>query len=585
MNLVDWGENLIEAVAQIGKLSLECEQKSTVDQLIEDPGYPYSLNILLTEKNGEFYWEGTEIEETSDDFRQYLFRNGSSRGTNYSPTARITTLSNTFNQKVLGWFKKVQRSSNSTKTYFSAIYKLLTDKQDSILAELEDKFTQLNDRAIISLKINGRFLYDIPAFVDAFLFLVNEKDLELSASNQVCSICGQRKDTVIGKMSVFRFYTLDKPGFVAGGFDEQQAWRNYPVCLACKTFIEEGRRIIEDRLRFNFYGLSYLLIPKFILSPNLDDEDYQSIFQFLYSQDKEIRLQHKKAQSFMTTEEDILETLADVNNKLAVNLIFLQKIQSAERILLLIEDVLPSRLKELFKTKIRIEQLLYSEGTHPFHFGFIRTFFSSSVDKYFLDIVDSVFKERSLHFPFLLKFIMQEIRKDFYEAGSNSSFFYKVRQAIAVVLFLEQSGVLEMKGGNAMGSRFDSLFEVFGQQMDTNEKKAIFLLGALTQMLLDVQQSKRNSKPFLKQLMSLKMDERTIKGLLPKVINKLQEYDAYQRSHQQLAEEISTLFMAAQKNWRMSIDELNFYFVCGMNLVSKVKEVLFTKEEATLDAK
>jgi CRISPR-associated protein Csh1 len=190
-----------------------------------------------------------------------------------------------------------------------------------------------------------------------------------------------------------------------------------------------------------------------------------------------------------------------------------------------------------------------------------------------------------LHFPFLLKFIMQEIRKDFYEAGSNSSFFYKVRQAIAVVLFLEQSGVLEMKGGNAMGSRFDSLFEVFGQQMDTNEKKAIFLLGALTQMLLDVQQSKRNSKPFLKQLMSLKMDERTIKGLLPKVINKLQEYDAYQRSHQQLAEEISTLFMAAQKNWRMSIDELNFYFVCGMNLVSKVKEVLFTKEEATLDAK
>jgi CRISPR-associated protein Csh1 len=585
VNLFCRGENLIEAIAQIGKLALEREQKSTVDQLIEDPGYPYSLNVLLSEKNGEFSWEGTEIEETSDDFRQYLFRNGSSRGTNYSPTARITTLSNTFQQKVLGWFKKVQRSGNSTNPYFSAIYQLLTDKQNSILAELEEKFTQLNDRAIISLKINGQFLYNIPPFVDAFLFLVNEKDLELSASNQVCSICGQRKDTVIGKMSVFRFYTLDKPGFVAGGFDEQQAWRNYPVCLACKTFIEEGRRIIEDRLRFNFYGLSYLLIPKFILSPNLDDEDYQSIFQFLYSQDKEIRLQHKKAQSFMTTEEDILETLADVNNKLAVNLIFLQKIQSAERILLLIEDVLPSRLKELFKAKIHVEQLLYSEGTHPFHFGFIRTFFSSSVDKYFLDIVDSVFKERSLHFPFLLKFIMQEIRKDFYEAESNPSFFYKVRQAIAVVLFLEQSGVLEMKGGNAMGSRFDSLFEVFGQQMDTNEKKAIFLLGALTQMLLDVQQSKRNSKPFLKQLMSLKMDERTIKGLLPKVINKLQEYDAYQRSHQQLAEEISTLFMAAQKNWRMSIDELNFYFVCGMNLVSKVKEVLFTKEEATIDAK
>ncbi|WP_027410805.1 TIGR02556 family CRISPR-associated protein [Anoxybacteroides tepidamans] len=572
---------MIEAIAQIGKWMLEKSNKSIVDQLIEDHGYPYVLNILFHEENGAFEWIGIEVEEANDDFKKYLFRNGSSRGINYSPTARITTLDNTFHQKVLGWFKKVE---SEEKPYFREMYHLLLDKQEAILAQLHQKFSELNDRAILSIKVNDQFLYDLPLFVEEFLFLVNEKDLELYAEHQLCSICGEKKDIVIGKMSVFRFYTLDKPGFISGGFHESKAWRNFPVCLNCKAFIEEGRKVIEEKLRFNFYGLSYLLIPKFVLSPSFAEEEYQDIMYLLFSQAKDIRIKDRKVQSFMTTEEDVLATLAEVENTLSIQLMFLQKIQSAERILLLIEDVLPSRLRQLFQAKKHVEKALEFSDQQSFHFGAIRTFFQSNVDKYFLTIVDHVFKKRELHFSFLLKFIMQEIRKDFYEAESDPTFFYKVRQAIAVILFLEQCGVLTIKGGNEVESRFASLFEAFGQQMDTNEKKAIFLLGALTQMLLDVQRMKRNSQPFLKQLMGLKMDERTMKGLLPKVINKLQEYDMYQRSHQRLAEEISTLFMMSQKTWKMSVDELNFYFVCGMNLCSKVKEQLFANEEETADA-
>ena len=128
-------------------------------------------------------------------------------------------------------------------------------------------------------------------------------------------------------------------------------------------------------------------------------------------------------------------------------------------------------------------------------------------------------------------------------------------------------------------SKFNNIFEVFGKQLNTNEKRAIFLLGSMTQILLEVQQKKRNSKPFLKQLMGLKMDEQSIKGLLPKVINKFIEYDAYTKPRQELAEEISSLFLQANEKWKLSIDEINFYFVCGMSLASKVKEVLYEKEE------
>lgn len=558
------------------------EQKTVVDQLVENHGYPYAINILLSEEDGLFTFCGIEVEEAHADFKKYLFRSGSTRGTNYSPTARITTVDNTFQQKVLGWFKKFIHDVENA--YFSSIYTLLISNHEKITCELQKKFSELKDRAILSLKINGQFLYDLPLFVEKFLFLVNEKDLELCAENQVCAVCGEHKKLVIGKMSVFRFYTLDKPGFIAGGFQEKEAWRNFPVCLSCKAFIEEGRKVVEEKLRFQFYGLSYLLIPKFIVSSQMSHDDYEDILHLLFLQSKDIRLQDRNIQSFMTTEEDVLAVLVDTQNTVSLQLLFLQKIQSAERILLLIEDVLPSRLREIFQAKAYVERKM-NFTDRPFHFGLVRTFFNNDVDKYFLTIVDRVFKKEPLHFTFLLPFIMREIRRDFYEVESNSNFFYKVRQAISVILFLEQCEVLKTKGGNVVANRFDGLFETFGQQMDTNEKKAIFLLGALTQMLLDVQWKERGSQPFLKQLMGLKMDARAVKGLLPKVVNKLKEYGAYQKSHHQLAEHISSLFMMSTKNWKLSVDELNFYFVCGMNLVSKVKECLFEQkgEEAHVE--
>lgn len=171
---------MIESIAEIGKWALDKKQKAVVDQLIEDHGYPYAMNILLKEENGLFVFVGIEVEEAHIDFKKYLFRNGSTRGTNYSPTARITTVDNTFHQKVLGWFKKVKEDDN----YFSSIYELLVSKQKEIVSQLQEKIDQLKDRAILSLKINNTFLYDLPLFVDKFVLMVNEKDLELYAEGQ-----------------------------------------------------------------------------------------------------------------------------------------------------------------------------------------------------------------------------------------------------------------------------------------------------------------------------------------------------------------------------------------------------------------
>ncbi|MEW5323210.1 TIGR02556 family CRISPR-associated protein [Geobacillus thermoleovorans] len=311
---------MIEAIAQIGKMVLEKQgEASVVHQLIENPNYPSCVLIVLyADEEGKAVWEGCEVEECGSDYKKYLFRSGSSRGTNYSPTAKITTIENTYDQKVVGWFRKV--NSMTDDPFLRSIEHVLVKQKETILQAIKDKLSLSSDRFLISLKINGAYLYDWAPFREAFLNLVNEKDMEVAAHHQVCAICGERKDTVIGKLSVFRFYTLDKPGFITGGFDEEKAWRNYPVCLSCKSHIEEGRKFIESYLQFRFYGFSYLVIPKLLIPAGKDVLD--ELLQYLTDGKKDIRIHQDQAESFMTTEEDLLGALQDYDNSLSPSVVF-----------------------------------------------------------------------------------------------------------------------------------------------------------------------------------------------------------------------------------------------------------------------
>ncbi|MGQ9472649.1 MAG: TM1802 family CRISPR-associated protein, partial [Candidatus Caldatribacteriaceae bacterium] len=59
---------------------------------------------------------------------------------------------------------------------------------------------------------------------------------------QVCSLCKNSRELVIGNVGVYAFYTLDNPRFITGGFRKNLAWKNFPVCLECAISLEEGRK-------------------------------------------------------------------------------------------------------------------------------------------------------------------------------------------------------------------------------------------------------------------------------------------------------------------------------------------------------
>jgi len=53
---------------------------------------------------------------------------------------------------------------------------------------------------------------------------------------------------------------------------------------------------------------------------------------------------------------------------------------------------------------------------------------------------------------------------------------------------------------------------------------------------------------------------------------------SFDKGKQLIAEVISKDFMISGDNWKIPVDEINYYLVCGMNLYKEVATVVYPKE-------
>lgn len=580
---------MLSTIKELGELIIEREKRELLDILVEDPNsngsYTKVITILFTVKDKTVEFSGVE-QEQYDDYKRmkYLYKSGAANSYDLSPSAKLSGKpEGTFDRKILGWFKildnKKVELSQDERVFLVSVRDLLEKNSTSIknkILKIREE-TPKKESILITIKFiqDSKALYvgDIQAFKKMLVFLVDEKDSKSTKKNKVCSICGERKETVMGKMDTYAFYTLDKPGFITGGFDEGKAWRNFPVCPDCKLSLEEGKKFLEGNLAFRFCGIKYNLVPKFIVGTKAVTEEVIDIFT---NTSKLASLKQKNLERITNDEEDILDVLKDANDVLTLNFLFVQKIQAAERILLMIEDVFPSRLRRIFDAKYSVDALF----DQNFTFGAIRNFFAKSdsnkrnydLDKYFLDIIDRIFKDRPMSNTFILSFVMKKIRDEFIKDGY---FYHTVKDGLLVMAFLEDLNLIKVEVNTMEQRLFDDMFDKYGQMFKTPLKRGLFLLGSLTELLLRKQYKERSAKPFLKNLKSLKMTERDFKGLLPKVQNKLEEYDSFDKGKRQLASEAANYLLLAGDDWAMSVDELNFYFAAGMNLVNEVAKVIY----------
>ena len=228
------------------------------------------------------------------------------------------------------------------KTFLKNIESILSENQVSIIQEIQSCVTNIpkKEGKLLTLKIKNedewKYIGDFDVFRNSLKEIEAEKTTGTSANDKICSVCGYEKATVSGSTGVFKFYTIDKPGFITGGFKEKQAWKNFPVCNDCKFELEEGRKFIEENLTYGFYGLRYLIIPKLLLADLVSKPD---IYDILVDSKKTISLKNRVKKTITADDNEVLELLADERDVLTFNFLFMRKQQRAERILLLIEDV------------------------------------------------------------------------------------------------------------------------------------------------------------------------------------------------------------------------------------------------------
>ena len=139
----------------------------------------------------------------------------------------------------------------------------------------------------------------------------------------------------------------------------------------------------------------------------------------------------------------------------------------------------------------------------------------------------------------------------------------------------------EINSKEELESKVELFFENFKEFFVNDVHQSIFLIGVLTQFLLNIQRNPdvRGATPFRSKLKGLKMDARDISILLPEIIDKLEQYN--KNYYVQLENLISKYLISAGnfKDWNLPVGEMNFVFVLGMNLSKYFKIKSEEKEE------
>ncbi len=458
--------------------------------------------------------------------------------------------------------------------------------QPRIVKELSTRLSPEGNN-IVSLLVNDRFVGESPLFqpiVDKVLnapfeAYYHKYKTTSRANDQVCYVCDSRKNEIWGFADTFAFYSANEFAYIAGGFEREKSWRNYPVCPDCARLLQSGRDFLEKHLNFTFYGNNYYLIP----APTMDTSAFVEALDILKDEFKAFKMNRDAAKThkqIVEVEEDVFATLAKQKNSISFSLFFYKTQNSEFKIMQEIQDVLPSRFRQIIDAKESLRKFPEFQGLKgiykkdegddlSFDFGILRTFFDKDFNKAFLELTARIFKDK----PIEKQFILHRISDYLAEKYRKDELYHEFFKAMLLMKFLYHLQLIKnepLKKEVNMANMFEDYFQMHPEFFDADIKKALFLEGLLVEKLLNIQFTERGSKPFRSRLNGLKIDSRTVKRLLPEAIEKLEQYK--KNYYKDLESLISTYLVAGEPDLKkMTVDEISFYFVMGMNLAKMFK--------------
>ncbi len=539
--------------------------------------------VLILELDREGNLKGITYEEKdTDKLDKYLFKaSGTSRPPSWTPTLKI---------------KEPDKSLRMLNERLKELLGIeLRGDLDEIAQLVREKLKELPQKAtvFITVKIDGRYIGEIPEAVENLKNFLRER-FQDRATDGVCSLCLKHTKVAGTDNFPFKFYNLDKPGFIHGGF--RNATYVFPLCWDCIQKVKEGGKFVQDNLQFQFTkGVRFYLIPELVRG---DKKTLKRLVEKILKEEaqSEEGLTAERDERLTDSERKIFKLLAREGNYFYVHLLFITKpTKNVDRIELYLQGIYPSRLKELFECKRRVEQLLNRSTEEEVNLGSEgkeedlqkeRVVFNYSTAREFLNDNDTFYEYIYSTFrgvPFdkntLLGSFLERFRKlavEVEKGSSLSELTSAIKRALAVYLF-----ELCTRGGLDMPEEVKTLEEFLNQfpHLEGDFEKGVFLLGVLTQLLLEKQYKERESKPFLKKLKGFKLHPEDFKELYTELRAKFEEYDLWGKKIALLFEEAAKYLLRSPQKPKVSQKEANFIFAAGMGLKKEVFDLLKEEEE------
>lgn len=558
----------------------------------------------------------------ADGAAKYLYRKSTPNSTGPTITYPITTKASAndrrtpeqraqsvFENKFIRYLQEMAQNQDAEISSFAKrALEAVGDSQEEI-GRVQHLCKQIAPaKALITLVLvhkDGRRQY--PGDVEALRRYFSERSdpftkkpstLDSFGTDAHCSCCGKRHDEVsLPPPQTLSYFTIDKPGFIAGGFDVERAWRNFPLCAECSLSIRAGHRAAQDHLRFSLCGIQYLLIPTFAdWTGQTATTVVRNMAEWRKKADTETQRDHELLFAHRFAREQAVASLT---------YLFYRMKNSRMEILCTLEGVLPSRLAEVANAADRAEThwLLAQFGewaktptinSITIDFRLIRDLYQPHTEgkkehpsHSFLRAVQRIvyghaFDVREF-FDSAIAFIRQDLRAQ-HSGGREPWLALSVHRALAAALWLQQlelihsappSEMIQQGKGDAMSDvphlndeglndRFDQFFQSFSGLFARQEQRVCYLMGVLcAQVLSEQRQRYDNRQPFFRNLKDLTLNEQEMRGLFTKIKSKLVEYDI-DHFYWGLEQAIAERFRSANSPWRITTSDINFFFALGL---------------------
>ncbi len=557
--------DMIHTLYTIGKVLSKEEQHQKYFDPWEDPfpvrktGVGYKVLAVMM-KDREI--NDIQVEDfSSSKLRKYLFRHiRGKNGTNLVPTLYFQLSGKADAEKwerdqienIRKLTKKVRQSIKNYQHDF-----LSEEELERLPTLLLLKSRELNkeDSHLFTMNLDGKYFGDFEQYRSLFEEEAYGKYYEKSsARDKICSLTYQKEKEVWGRIDTMGF-TVNDIAFSRNGFSSKTSYKMLPVSPEAVKLLEGSLTLIFSELARRFYNLNYVIVPHFIKRAD-EGVIADVLLDFI---------EKLKTDTFETTgdsiihTENILSAIAQrdkLQKSVYYDILFYQQQQAQFLIKIHLADVLPSRIKRIFEVKKTVEnryekitkiefenKKTREQKTKQFriNFGVIKDYFSKKVKSdyvyhpYFFKVLEAVFYGTFLDEQQIIKAFLKEIRTAFKqqnEDGKTTLYLRQTKETFTLYQYFLQLGLFKNKNNMKENheQKVQMTAEAFIDQhsgfFDKSQYKVgVFLLGYLCAYLMGKQYAKLKSTPFMKQLNSLNIDEKTIKSILPKLINKLREYD------------------------------------------------------------